>query len=79
MLVLSRKRGQSIIIHDDIEITVLETEGDVVKIGITAPKEVTIVRKELYVSVKESNQEAASQLLNVQQLSAELKKFKRNL
>lgn len=60
MLALSRKLGESIIINNDIEITVLEIKGDQVKIGIAAPKSVPIYRKEIYVSIQESNKEAAS-------------------
>lgn len=79
MLVLSRKKGQSVVILDDIEITILETEGDTVKLGITAPKQVPILRKELLVSVQETNRDAASQPVNLLHLSDELKKFKKNL
>ena len=46
MLALSRKKNEAIVINNDIEITVLEVKGDQVKIGITAPKEVPIYRKE---------------------------------
>ncbi len=79
MLVLSRKKGQSVIIQDDIEITILETEGDTVKLGITAPKQVPILRKELLVSVQETNRDSASQPVNLLHLSDELKKFKKNV
>lgn len=60
MLALSRKQGESIIIDNDIEVTVLEIKGDQVKLGIAAPKSVPIYRKEIYVSIQESNKEAAS-------------------
>lgn len=59
MLALSRKLNESIIIGNEIEITVLEVKGDQVKIGINAPKSVPIYRKEIYLQIKESNQEAA--------------------
>jgi carbon storage regulator len=59
MLALSRKINESIIIGNDIELTVLEVKGDQVKIGISAPKSVPIYRKELYLQIKESNREAA--------------------
>ena len=59
MLALSRKLGESIIIDNDIEITILEVKGDQVKIGISAPKSVSIYRKEIYLQIQESNQEAA--------------------
>ncbi|WP_037287184.1 carbon storage regulator CsrA [Saccharibacillus sacchari] len=59
MLVLSRKKGETIVIGDDIELTVLSVEGDTVKLGIKAPKQVDIMRKEILVSVQENNQNAA--------------------
>lgn len=61
MLALSRKTKESIVIGNDIEITVLEIKGEQVKIGITAPKSVPVYRKELFVQIEEANKEAASQ------------------
>lgn len=58
MLALSRKVGESIVIDNDIEVTVLEVKGDVVKIGIEAPKSIPIYRKEIYIQIQESNKEA---------------------
>lgn len=55
MLALSRKKNEAIIINNDIEITVLEVKGDQVKIGISAPKEVPIYRKEVYLQIQEDN------------------------
>lgn len=60
MLVLSRKKGESIIIQDQIELTILSVDGDTVKVGISAPKHVDIFRKEVYLSIQESNRESAS-------------------
>lgn len=60
MLVLSRKKGESIMIADSIEIIVLESEGDTVKLGIKAPREVEIHRKEIFTAIQESNKEASS-------------------
>ncbi len=77
MLVLSRKKGQAVVIHDSIEITVLEVDGDTVKLGISAPKEVPIVRKELLLSVKESNIDSVAQSADLAALSAQLKKIKK--
>lgn len=68
MLALSRKQGESIIINNEIEITVLEIKGEQVKIGIQAPKSVPIYRKELYVSIQDSNKEAAESDVLVQNL-----------
>jgi carbon storage regulator len=62
MLVLSRKKGESIIIQDHIEVTVLGVEGDIVKLGITAPKHVDIFRQEIYASIQEANRESAAPL-----------------
>ncbi|WP_306436912.1 carbon storage regulator CsrA [Paenibacillus lautus] len=64
MLVLTRKRGQSILIQNDIEIYISSIEGDSVKIGIRAPEDVVILRKELVEEVKESNMEAANAILD---------------
>jgi len=59
MLVLSRKEKQSFLIGDDIEITVLEISGDKAKIAISAPKEITILRKEL-AEAKQANLDSAA-------------------
>lgn len=55
MLVLTRKVGESITIGDHIEVTVLETKGDQIKIGINAPKDVDIHRKEIYEQIQNEN------------------------
>ncbi len=60
MLVLSRKKGESIVIQDQIELTILSVEGDTVKVGISAPKHVDIFRKEVYLSIQESNRESVA-------------------
>lgn len=59
MLALTRKKNEALIINNNIEITILEVKGDQVKIGISAPKEVPIYRKEVYVQIQEANKEAA--------------------
>ena len=59
MLALSRKRTESIVINNDIEVTVLEIKGDQVKIGITAPKSVPVYRKEVYAQIKDANKAAS--------------------
>lgn len=60
MLALSRKENESIIIGNDIEITILEVKGEQVKIGINAPKSVPVYREEVYAQIKEANKEAAA-------------------
>lgn len=60
MLALSRKKNESIIINNDIEVTVLDIKGDQIKIGISAPKSVPVYRKEVYLQIKESNEAAGS-------------------
>lgn len=59
MLILSRKKNESIIIDDNIEIVVTDIEEGKVKIGINAPKNIDIHRKEVHKLIKESNKEAA--------------------
>ncbi len=58
MLALSRKKGDSLIINNNIEVTILEVKGEQVKIGITAPKQVPVYRKEVYSQIQEANKEA---------------------
>lgn len=65
MLALARKINQSIMLGNDIEVTLLEIKGDQVKIGISAPKSVPIYRKELYTQIQEENKEAAGQEVDV--------------
>ena len=57
MLALTRKKGESLMINNNIEITVLEVRGDQVKLGIQAPKEVPVYRKEVYLQIQEENAE----------------------
>lgn len=54
MLVLTRKRNEEIVINDDIIITVIEIRGDKVRLGIAAPKEVSVHRKEVYLKINET-------------------------
>ena len=60
MLALSRKKNESLIINNNVEITILEIKGEQVKIGITAPKDVSIYRKEVYAQIQDANKEAVS-------------------
>lgn len=65
MLVLGRKKGESIVIDDNIEITVTAIEGDLVRLGISAPKHITIHRKEVYLEIQEENKQAMSNVINI--------------
>ena len=60
MLALTRKKGEALVINNNIEITVLEIRGDQIKLGITAPKDVPVYRKEVYPQIQKENQEAIS-------------------
>lgn len=60
MLALTRKKGEALVINNDIEITVLEIRGDQIKLGITAPKDVPVYRKEVYLQIQKENQAALS-------------------
>ncbi len=69
MLALARKINQSIMIGNDIEITLLEIKGDQVKIGINAPKSVPIYRKEIYVQIQDENKKASEGEIDVEALN----------
>ncbi|WP_039655928.1 carbon storage regulator CsrA [Clostridium tyrobutyricum] len=71
MLVISRKKGESFLIGDDIEITVSKIEDGTVKLSISAPKSIKILRKELYKEVESENKNAVVKDISV------LKKFKK--
>lgn len=68
MLVVSRKKGESILIGDDIEISISKIEDGSVKLAISAPKNVTILRKEVYDKVKEENKEAQNKNIDILEL-----------
>jgi carbon storage regulator len=59
MLVLSRKPGEALRVGDDVEITIVEVKGDMVRLGINAPREVPVWRKELWLAIVEENRKAA--------------------
>lgn len=69
MLALARKINQSIMIGNDIEITLLEIKGDQVKIGINAPKSVPIYRKEIYMQIQDENKKASEGEIDVEVLN----------
>ncbi|MCC6238685.1 MAG: carbon storage regulator CsrA [Phycisphaerales bacterium] len=59
MLVLSRQKEETIMIGDNIEVTVVDIRGDKVRLGISAPREITVHRKEVYDAIRRENREAA--------------------
>ncbi len=59
MLALSRKKNEALIINNNVEVTILEVKGDQVKIGIEAPREIPVYRKEVYLQIQEANKESA--------------------
>ncbi len=75
MLVLSRKKDEVIVVGDDIEITVVDIRGDQVKIGVSAPRAVSIHRKEVFDAIRNENREAAkSAPVQVSKLAEALRK-----
>ncbi|RKD76518.1 MULTISPECIES: carbon storage regulator CsrA [Sinobaca] len=78
MLILTRKKDQTIKIGDDIEITITAVEGEQVKVGISAPKHVEIHRKEVYEMIqKENNQASNVDVSMLSQISELMKKNKK--
>lgn len=74
MLVLARKKGEALVLDDNIEITILEIQGEQVKIGIDAPKNISIYRKEVYLSIIEENKKAVSpNIASLKDLSNKIK------
>lgn len=76
MLVLSRKEGESIIIDSYIEIKILDIEEGKVKLGIEAPKDIDIFRKELYLSIQEENIKAAKTKVDLEKMKKLFKQEK---
>ena len=60
MLALTRKKGESLVLNNDIEVTVLEIRGDQVKLGVKAPRQVPVYRNEVYLQIQKENEAAAS-------------------
>ncbi|GAA0418488.1 hypothetical protein Aca07nite_06110 [Actinoplanes capillaceus] len=60
MLVLTRRAGESVMIGDDVVVTVLEARGDVIRLGIQAPRDVQVHREEVYRELQDANRAAAS-------------------
>lgn len=75
MLVLNRKKGESIIIGDKIEIQIIDIQGDNIKLGIEAPKEISILRKELYEEIITTNREASQNLSEYKEILSQVKHY----
>lgn len=74
MLVLSRKSKQSIVIGDEIKLTVVEIKGDVVKLAIDAPRDVSIYRGEIYQEIMLANREAIVDNASLENILEKIKK-----
>lgn len=74
MLALARKVNESIVIGNDIEVTVLEIKGDQIKLGISAPKSIPVYRKEIYLQIQQENKEAVQEELDVASLKEVFRK-----
>jgi carbon storage regulator len=68
VLILSRRKGESIIIGDNIEICIVDVQGETIRIGIDAPRTVSVHRKEIYNEIENANREATRNLPTVEQL-----------
>ena len=60
LLALTRRKGEALVINNNVEITVLDVRGDQVKLGIAAPKDVPVYRKEVYLQIQKENQAAVT-------------------
>ena len=65
MLYLTRKIGESVIINDDIEVTVVDIRGKSIKLGFTFPPEISVLRREIYERIQEENRAAAASVEGV--------------
>ncbi|UOF91411.1 carbon storage regulator CsrA [Fodinisporobacter ferrooxydans] len=75
MLVLTRKTGESIVINGEIEVQIIEIKGEQVRLGIKAPDEVKVYRKEIYSAILQENKQAAN-TAQIEKLQDLLKKMK---
>jgi carbon storage regulator len=66
MLVLTRKKGESVIINEEIEVTVIAVEGETIRLGIKAPKHISIHRKEIFLAIQEENKSARTSVFNLE-------------
>lgn len=77
MLILTRKKEESIIINGNIEIQIISIEEGKVKIGINAPKDIEIFRSEVFKKIQEANKEASHPVSNIKILSEKMKTLKK--
>ncbi len=70
MLVLSRKPGESIVIGNDVVVTILDVKGDQIRVGVSAPREVQVHREEIYRQLEAQNAAAASSSARARQIVA---------
>ena len=73
MLALTRKKGESVMIGDDIEIVVLQVSGEQVKLGFDAPRSISVHRKEVYEQIKNENLAAAATNAKLEELREKMK------
>lgn len=78
MLQLARRKGETIIINDSIFITVVEIKGKVVRLGIEFPKDVRVLRKELYERIQEENRQARDSTLEIEDIVRSVEEAKAN-
>jgi carbon storage regulator len=76
MLILSRRLGESLAIGDDVVVTVVGVSGNQIRLGITAPREVRVLREEIYKAVREENQAAANALDSNRRLEDAVKQLR---
>jgi carbon storage regulator len=76
MLILSRRLGESVTIGDDIVVTVVGVSGNQIRLGISAPKAVRVLREEIYKAIQKENQSAASASEPQSKLQGALKQFR---
>lgn len=75
MLVLTRKKGQSLMIGNEIEISIVDIQGDQVRIGINAPRNVSIHRKEVFEEIQQENRQASTVNLSQEELKKAVETF----
>ena len=72
MLILARKKDESLVIGNEVEVRILDIRGDVVKLGITAPPSIPVYRKEIYEQILEENKAAASMDISLEDIKEKI-------